>query len=89
MIVDVFYVWNVVIPCSTMRVVVHAERLYYQEIYNFCLPVCMWMEGYRQRNYHVNMLPDIFPKGTNKWLLGGHNVSTHVRRRDEKYIVLS
>ena len=66
MIVVVLYVWKVVIPCSTMLVVVHVEQLYYQAIYNFRLSVCIRMEGCRQRKSHVELLPENLAKGAKK-----------------------
>ena len=63
MIVAMSYVGDVVIPCLTMHVVVHAKQLYYQAIYDFCLSICLRMEGCRQRKSCVELLPEGFPKG--------------------------
>ena len=37
-IVAMLYAWKAIIPCSMMLVVVHANQLYYQAIYNFVYP---------------------------------------------------
>ena len=66
-IVTMLYVWETLIPCPTMLVVVHAKQLYYQAIYNFCLSVCLWMEGYRQRKSRVELLPKNLPKCADKY----------------------
>ena len=93
-IVVVLYVWKVAIPCLMILVVVHAEHLDYQAFYNFCMSVYLWMEGCRQRKSHVKLLVESFTKGAEKYsilskimVIGSHNVSQHVRRRDEQLIV--
>ena len=66
-VVVVLYLWEVVIPCLMMLVVVHAKQFHYQVIYYFSLSIFLRMEGCQQRKSRVELLLDIFPKGADKY----------------------
>ena len=72
-IVTVLYIWDTSISCLMMLVVVHVEHLYYQEIHNFCLSICLRMESCWFRESHVELLHDILPKDADKYKISVKN----------------
>ena len=72
-IVAMLYVWKDFIPCSMMLVVVHVKKLYYQDIYNFCMYVYLRMEVCQQRKSHVDLFTKGFPKGGDKYSISVRN----------------
>ena len=75
MIVTVLNVWETFIPCSTMLVVIHAEKLYNQAIHNFCPSIRLRAEHHRQINICVDFLLEGYPKNIDKFGISIRNNS--------------